>query len=218
MFRIDSNAKQFQKQLEKIPGALQKATARTLNAISTGAAGEQKKNVNKKMIVRTPYTTKSLRHYKASETKPIEKQNAIVGSVSPYLGIHEKGGTIKAKSPIEAKDGKSQQARKLAVPVPTSALRGADRRKRITAKMRLTKENARQFFVLRPANPVRVLRTPGLFRRVNKKRIVKLRSLSKSSIRVRGNKWHTDAIKKYANEKMTSAVFIREAKKILNSV
>lgn len=197
MFRMTTEATKFSLLLDHMGSEyLKKATARTLNAISTGAAGQQIKNVQTEMIVRTPYTLKSLKRLPASENRPISRQNAIVGSTSPYLTIHDDGGTIRAKNKK--------------IPIPTNVLRGKDRRKRISPSMRIGAST--RFFVLSPGP---VLKAPGIFIRKSKRKIVKVRDLSQSKIRIKPNHWHTEAVLKYSKYTLISSVFIREAKKLM---
>lgn len=205
MFRLTTDAAAYEKALAKLSkDALPKVTARTLNAVSTAAAAQQKKNIHAKMIVRAKYTDNSLKHYKASEAKPIARQNAVVGSTSSYLPIHDSGGTIRAK--------------KQRIAIPTNKLRGVNRRKKISPSMRIGEQAKRKFFVLGPASPVRVVKRPGLYYRKSKTKIVRVRDLSMKSFRLRGNRWHSDAVAKYAKAGIISAVFIREAKKELAKV
>jgi hypothetical protein len=194
MFKLNTDeAKAFAKKLEKMStDALPKATARTLTELATMANGQQKKNLEKRMIVRTLYTEKSLKMYPASETKSIASQNAVVGSVSPYLPIQDRGGTVRGK--------------KGNVPVPTDALRGEDRRKRITAKMRM---NAMGDFGKKGGKFFKI--GTGIYYRKSKRKIVRVRSASKRSIKIKGNHWHTDAVRKYANTSMISSIFARKA-------
>lgn len=197
MFRMTVDAKKYEAALKKMgENALRKATARTLNAIAFGANKAQAANVRARMIVRTPYTEKSMRMYKASESKPISSQNAVVGSVSPYLPVQDSGGTVRGKSGH--------------MPVPTNALRGGDRKKRITAKMRMNQlgelgKRGGKFFRI----------GTGIYYRKTKRKIIRVRDISRKSYKLKATRWHTDAVQKYASVSTISAVYIREAKKIM---
>lgn len=199
MFKMTTEATGYAIFLGSLPGdELQKATARTLNAISLGAHAQQRKNLQSKLIVRAPYTMNSLKRYPASESKSIQKQNAIVGSTSPYLPIQDSGGIVRARS--------------RRIPIPTNVLRGSDRRKRIAPSMRIGSNT--RFFVLSPGAQG-IVKAPGLYVRKSKKKIVKVRDLSQSQIRLKPTKWHTSAALKYAKFSVISGVFIREAKKVM---
>jgi hypothetical protein len=195
MFRLNTaEAKAFAKKLEKIgKSALGKATARTLTELATRANVRQKINLNKRLIVRTPYTEKSLKMYPASETKSIASQNSVVGSVSPYLEIHDKGGTIRGKR------GR--------IPVPTSALRGSDRRKKISPKMRM---NALGDFGKKGGKFFKI--GTGIYYRKSKSKIVRVRDISKRAYKVKGTRWHTDASRADATMSKISAIFARKAR------
>jgi|WetSurMetagenome_2_1015567.scaffolds.fasta_scaffold106514_2 hypothetical protein len=195
MFRLNTaEAKAFAKKLEKIgKSTLGKATARTLTELATRANARQKINLDKRLIVRVTYTTKSLKMYPAGETKSIASQNSVVGSVSPYLEIHDKGGTIRGKR------GR--------IPVPTSALRGADRRKKITPKMRM---NALGDFGKKGGKFFKI--GTGIYYRKSKRKIVRVRDISKRAYKIKGTRWHTDAARADATTSKISAIFARKAR------
>jgi len=196
MITVKSDYKTLLRDLKRVEGGMQQATAAMLNVISTGAASRQKGNIQRTMIVRGPYTLKSLVHYRASATKPIAKQNAIVGTKSPYLPVHDKGGKVKA--------------RKRVIAVPTNKVRGADRKRRVPARYRLDKMAGA--FILRP-NGGRLQR-PAMFIRRGKK-LEKVRDLGASSYTLKAKEWHTEAVERFGSKSMREAVFRREGKRIL---
>jgi hypothetical protein len=198
MFRVTNNSREYLRELAKVEKGLQRAAAGALNAVSGAAASRQAANVRRTMIVRGQYTEKSLVHYKAGESKPLAKQNAIVGTKSPYLPVHDKGGRIKA--------------RKRVIAVPTNRVRGKDRRKKVPSRYRIDKMAGA--FVLRP-NGGR-LKRPALFIRQGKKgKLVKVRDLGASNYTLKARLWHTEAVKKYGTYPMMAAAYRREAKRIL---
>lgn len=201
MVTIKTNEREVRKALSRIPGAMQEATAAMLNVISTGAASRQKGNVQREMIVRGPYTLKSLVHYKASASKPIDRQNAIVGTKSPYLPVHDKGGKVKAQ--------------KKRIAVPTNKVRGKDRKKRVAARYRLDKMAGA--FILRP-NGGRLKRSAMFIREGKRGKLVKVRDLGAAAYTLKANQWHTEAIEKFGRKEMRRAVFVRESKRILGRV
>ena len=197
MIRITSNSREYLKALGKIPKAMQAVTAATLTETAQSVTTRGERNLKRTMIVRAPYTTRSLRTYKASASKPIERQDAVSGTISEYLPVHDKGGTIKAKK------------RKIAV--PTNRVRGVDRKKKITSRYRIDKlQNA---FTMGPG---KIRKRPGLFIRTGKKgKIVKVRDLGGSSYKMKARLWHTEAVKKYGNYSYMAQVFRRQAQRYL---
>jgi len=207
MFKLNTaEAKKFAKTLEKMgKSALGKATARTLTTMATMANAEQKKNLKARLIVRTPYTEKSLKMYPANESKPIERQNSVVGSVSPYLAGQDKGATVRPKGHRVA--------------VPTNELRGPGRRKKIATRYRMNEigdivksQKGRKFkgkfFIIKSS----------IYYRKSKNKLVRARGLTKRAYSYKGTHFHTDAIKKYAKTSTVSAIFARKAKLVLDEL
>lgn len=212
MYKITSNSAQYLKALLAVPKAMQKVTAATLTDTAKAVEVRSLRNLKKTMIVRTAYTTKSLKTWKASENKPIARQNAVTGTISDYLPVQDKGGRIKA--------------RKKVIAVPTNTVRGKDRRKRVPGKYKIDEMGARAF-VLRPSRsgaprirhgkPVpHVLTRPALFIRVGKRgKLVKARDLGGKGYKLKARNWHTEAVKKYGNYAYMSQVFARNARRLL---
>jgi hypothetical protein len=109
------------KKLEKNLGratrfALPIATQRSLNDYAFYAMNKSKENVAKKMIVRTPYTTKSIQVNKAKGLK-MNRMKSSVGSTVDYLADQEFGYTKTSKSkeglsiPTTTASGEPEQAR-----------------------------------------------------------------------------------------------------------
>lgn len=200
MFRLTTDAKKFERALEKMAdGALGKATARTLNALARGANIQQKVNVRKQMIVRTQYTLNSMKVYNASETKPINRQNSVVGSTSPYLVQHEKGGMIRNRGSR--------------IPVPTNAVRGRDRRQKIPTRYKMNRLGDIVEGQKKKGVKGKYFRIDqGIFTRTGGK-LKRVRSLV-PSVKIKGTHWHTEAAKKYTNTSTISKIFVFEAGKI----
>lgn len=208
---MTTDTRAWSRELDKIENGIQRATAGTLNRVSAKAHERQTVNVGKDMIVRTPYTIKSLKRYPASESKPIQRQNAIVGTVSPYLPIQDKGGTIKA--------------RRKAIAVPTNSVRGKDRRKRVAPRYRIDQMGDKAF-ILRPNTsgaqrmrkgrpvPYRLAR-PALFLRTSKHKLVKVRDLSQGAYRIKGRKWHSDAVKSVGTYAEFRKAYIEESRDLV---
>jgi len=199
MIRITSNSKEYLAALAKIPKAMEKVTAATLTETAQSVTTRGARNLKKDMIVRTPYTLRSLKTFKASPSKPIERQNAVSGTISEYLPVHDKGGVIKA--------------RKRKIAVPTNRVRGRDRKKKIPARYKLDRmQNA---FVLRPSG--KLMSRAALFIRRGKK-LEKVRDLGAKDYRMKARNWHTEAVNKYGNYGYMAGVFRRQAERYLKSV
>jgi phage gpG-like protein len=198
MFKITSNSKQYLAALAKVPKAMEKVTARTLSETARRARADAEANLKKEMIVRTQYTLRSVRFFKASESKPIARQNAVMGTVSDYLPVHDKGGVIRA--------------RKRKIAVPTNKIRGKDRKKKIPARYKLS--TGKPAFRLNPARPARALARAALFVREGRG-LVKLYDIEGRSYRVKGNRWHSSAVAKHGNYPAMAAVFKTEAERAL---
>lgn len=196
MVLITSNSRQYLAALGKIPEAMQKVTAATLTETAEKVTEQSQRNVAKKMIVRTPYTTKSIVTYKASATRPIARQDAISGTKSDYLPIQDAGGIIRAKNKR--------------IGVPTNAIRGSARKKKIPARYRAGQTP--KAFTMRGDDG-----HLGLYVRKNKKSMVKIRDLEKAIYTLKATNWHKDAVNKYGNYQYMAKVFERQARKYLKS-
>jgi hypothetical protein len=199
MFRLTTDVKAFEHALAKMPGALQKATARTLTGMARQAHAGQVTNIKNRFIVRAPYTLKSIRTYPAGESKPIARQNAITGTFSPYLAIHDDGGTIRAQNKK--------------IPIPTNVLRGKDRRRKISPQFRMNRlgklgGSGSRFFQLKGK---------GIFFRRGRK-LIKIRSTTISSYRVKAARWHSDAVRKAGTQKNANRIFMKVAGRVLKGI
>ncbi len=197
MIKITSNSREYLAALNRIEGAMQKVTAETLTETAQAVTKRAERNIRGKLIVRTPYTLKSLVTYKASASKPIDRQNSVSGTKSEYLPVQDTGGVIKAKKKVIA--------------VPTNTVRGKDRKKRIAKKYKLGADN--KAFVLKPG---KTLQRTALFVRQGK-RIIKIRDLQESKYTLKPVHWHTDAVKEYGNYAFMSKAFARQAARYLKS-
>jgi hypothetical protein len=198
--QVTSNARDVVRQLDKIKGAFQKVVAATLTDTAKAVTIRSERNLKRSMIIRAPYTTKSLKTYPASATKPFARQNAVSGTISPYLPIQDEGGKIRAK--------------KKRIAVPTNRVRGKDRKKKVPGKYKLA--NMPKAFVLRPARPVKILKRAALFIREGKKgKLRKVRDIEARDYRLKATHWHTEASKKYGNYAYMARAFERNARRYL---
>lgn len=224
MVQITSNAQDLVKILKGIPKAMQQVTAATLNDTARAVQVRSERNLKKDMIVRTPYTLKSLKTYKASPGRPIERQDAVTGTISDYLPVHDQGGKLRAK--------------RRRVAIPTDRVRGKDRKKKIPGRYRVGKMRS---FVLNPTTKSREestfcgktkqvygrkrgskvvayrLERPALFVREGK-RLVKVRDLGSTQVKVKGTRWHSEAVERYGNYAYMAQVFRRQAEKFLRTL
>lgn len=234
MILITSNSREYLSALDKIPGAMQAVTAATLTDTAQAVTVRSQRNVEKSMIVRTKFTTNSIVTYKASGSKPIGSQNAISGTKSKYLPIQDAGGIIHAQkiviaiptNKIRGKDRKRRvpgkyridsMAGKAFVLRPTTKDQGdeANWGKKKTSDSRQRYRRNYTYGRKRGKMVAYRLSRPALFYRDGKK-LIKVRDLSKRSVRVKGTKWHTDAVKLYGNYEYMSRVFQLNAAKYLD--
>ena len=198
MFSVNTDAKGWQTVLENLyPEKYQQATAEALNAVAKLANVRQAENIKASYTLRNKFTLGSLRMYTASPNKPIENQNAVVGSTSPYMAVHENGGEIRPAN--------------RAIPLPTLASRGNNPAKPVRAGLRLGNLKG-QTFTLSPSAGS-TMQTPGIFYRSGKK-LIKLRYLL-DSITVAGTHWHENAVKVCTPDKL-AAVFKKKVEALFS--
>jgi hypothetical protein len=214
---------------------MQAVTAQTLTDTAHAVTVRSERNIKKDMIVRTPYTTRSLKTFKASASRPIDRQDAVSGTVSDYLPIHDEGGTTRA--------------RKKRIPVPTNKVRGLDRKKRVPSSKTLQALGSRAFALFPTTrnqadasnwgarktksrkwktSPDKIfgrnrgsrgyvafrLSRPAMFIRQGNK-LIKIRDLSLSSVKVKAKNWHTEAVRLYGTYEKMSRFFMVNADRFL---
>ncbi|HET6499083.1 MAG TPA: hypothetical protein VFH17_08545 [Coriobacteriia bacterium] len=194
--------------------ALPRARVATVNALARASLSGQRRELAK-MTLRNRYTEGSLRISLAKVRSSGAAGNAIIGTVSPYLPLQERGGI---RRPVRGR----------LVPVPTRGARGGNWRAPVPRRLALgpqvrfgeTKRSgkkgrsrARSFFVL-VSGPR--MRRPGVFLREGR-RLLKIRTLM-PRYHVEATRWHTGPVRKYATHSLAAQVFIREAKKLLGQI
>ncbi len=183
---------------------LPRAQVGMLNRACKAAHGRSIRNIKSDFTLRNPYTLNSIKFSPAKVRSSGVAGYAVTGSKSPYLPIQETGGTIRAK--------------KSKIPVPTLAGRRGKWRKPIPPALRMNRmgeigtEGSKFFFLTSPGGK------KGIFTRKGKKKIVKVRDISRRSYRVRGTHWHSEAVKKFGNKRVMGQVFVQEAKKQLAKI
>lgn len=193
----DLNAKEWQAALAVFaPAVYRQASAQTLNAIAKQVDTAERENLRKSFTLRNKYTEGSLRLYTASEKKDIASQNAVVGSVSAYLPLHDTGGS---RTPTGR-----------AIALPTLAARGNSPARAVKKQFRLDSLSA-------PAFSMETRRGgAGLFVRKGKK-LTMIRRLVES-VRIKKTGWHSGAVQKYARKDVLEKLFRKKAERLLDKL
>jgi len=201
--RETSEYREYKKKLlalgeEYLPAAI----AEAVNQVAGFAHVQQQRNVKATFIVRSPFTLGSFKFWKASPKKNIAKINAVTGSVSPYLPVHEAGGKIAAKRTY--------------VPIPTLAARGGNIQSKIKPRYYAGKLGPNQF-VGAPRGLVKGKARPfGVYARTARnKHLTMIRNITSTSIDIKRTNWHTEAVGRYAKREVLTDAFIRQAQQAL---
>lgn len=183
--------------------ALPATVAETLNSTADAVAGQSKKNVQKRLIVRTKFTLNSIRQDRHARGNDIDRMFSRAGTISKYLPIQEEGGTVRADN--------------RRIPIPTvQARRSRSLQKPISKPYRMNVLNigGGRFFIGNPKGGNRPL---GIWERYqNKKRLRLIRNLESSQVQIRGENWFSDAVKKYGTAQFIRAQFLKIAKRRLS--
>ncbi len=200
MFSYEADIKKYNKTLRKLSTeAIPRAIAATLNRQAEATNTQALTNIKKKLIVRTPFTTKNLRVSKSRPKPDIGAMYSKAGTISPYLPIQETGGTIRAKNER--------------LPIPTLAGRRGRWDRPIPPSLRMNRmgeigtEGSKFFFMTSRGGK------KGIFYRKSKKKIVKVRDISKRFIRIKPTHWFSEAVRKFHNRRFLEKVYCMEAKK-----
>ncbi|MDC7218645.1 MAG: hypothetical protein PQJ59_01820 [Spirochaetales bacterium] len=192
--------------------ALPRAVADTLNQAADAVTKQQIRNVKSLFTIRTPYTLKSMtvnraKPYKALNKamgKNVNKMFSRAGTFSKYLWKQEDGGTFRAQAGGP-------------VPIATKAARTSKSPKRAIAKrFRLSPGSLKQgdypeiknSFIGTPTNGGKL----GLYVRSGKK-LTMLRNLDHDRVKIKKTGFHSEAVNKFGNERVITALFKRAAKK-----
>jgi len=227
IFSAQTDVKKYEKQMQKIEGALALAVAETLNTVGGFAHAQAAKNVRSMFINRNEYTVNSLVAYPVNHVRSngqfraIEKMKYISGTKSPYLKRHNNG------EPSLPKYGSKF------VPMPTSKGR-PNWKKPIPQKLRLgvdfgsTEDNPMKLFALKTGVYYRVgkpyasqkkFQKQGGYRKKkgvrNPRPLVMIRSLKVTSQQIKATHWHTLAMAKFNTPEALGAAYVQAAKRIL---
>lgn len=192
---------------EALPEVVAQALNETADAVTTAAL----KNINKRLIVRTKFTTGSLMRRGAHPYKALNKARgrnvarmfSRAGTISPYLPLQETGGTV--------------QARSSRIPIPTLAARRGQKRRRISSPYSMRNlgdlDGSGRFFMGVPKGGNRPL---GIWERTNaNKRLKLIRNLEKSTVWVPETNWYSDALRRYGTHQFIRSRFHRAANRRL---
>lgn len=222
-FPVDVNTKAYTKAMKIISKeALPDAIAETLNRTADATTKQQIKNVKKNLIVRTPFTLRSMesrgaRPWKAlnkARGKNISRMFSRAGTFSNYLWLQE--------------ESSRQTGINGPVPIPTLQARTAKKLKKSIRKIyRLNRSTSlrdgqlfgqtgyQRLFV---GVPIGGNRSRGLYERsANNKRLKMIRNLGSNTIRIKGTGFHSKAVKKFGTKQFIAAqykkVFFKAMKK-----
>jgi hypothetical protein len=187
-------------------GTFPNAVAKTLNHQAKITHHEVVKGVKKRFTVRTRYTIQSIRNDRKAKGNNINAMYSRVVSLSPYLGVHDEGGTRDAKG-----SGK--------LPIPMKPARGGNNSNMILTRMRMDKigelKKNKRFFVGVPKGRTGGS-SSGIWERVGKKNIRRVRHLTVKQARIKRTNFFTAPFKKYSSKQYQNAVFSKIAEKEIN--
>ena len=180
--------------------ALPRAVAEALNAAADASAAEAKRNVQRRLIVRTAFTLRSIRQDRTARGTNFVTMHSRVGSNSPYLPIQDEGGTITAE--------------KNRIPLPTLGARtGRSIRRSIATRYRMNRMgdfgSGSKFFIGKSRRG-RV----GIYERMAR-RIRMIRSLEETRVKIPATRWFSDAIARFGTPQFIRAKFIAAARRQL---
>ena len=192
---------------------LPQVIAETLNETADAVTRRSLQYLQKRLTVRTKFTTNSLtragaRPYQAlnkARGQNIQRMFSRAGSISPYLGIQDTGGT---KGP----------RRGSRVPIPTrNARTGRNINKSIAARYNLGRmgdiAGDGRYFIGVPKGNQGPL---GLYERYqNNRRLRMLRNLESAQVDVPATNWHSDAADEMGQPRFIRARFKRRAQQRL---
>lgn len=197
-----------------------------LNSVADAVTVRQNRNIKREMIVRSRYTMRSTQNPRARPYKALNKAQgrnmkrmfSRSGTFSPYLWLQENDTTVRGLSGP--------------VPIPQLAARtGRSIRKSIARRYRLPRSArlrktpgsreigrtaAGSVWVGLPKGLHRGRKRPfGIYERRGKFRLRMLRSLESDTARIKGTRFHADAVARYGTEAFISEAFARELRRRL---
>lgn len=201
----DSDVKKWARTM-KVLGlqAFPEAVAETLNISARQMVHDVKGNTNDSMIVRTTYTTNSIRQDRHAKGGNIDRMYSRAANRSPYLPLHDEGETVYAKHSK--------------LPIPTMAARAGNLKRPILSRYRMNslgavKNNPRYFM----GKPKGGNRPTGIWERHSgNKKLRLIRRLSVSSAKIPRTDYFTDAHNENTKESKMRKRFISVSKTIFS--
>jgi hypothetical protein len=199
---------------------LPEAMAETLNQTADAVTRRQIKNVQRRLRVRTKYTTNSM---KSGRAKPYHALNKAMGR--NINRMYSRAGTFSDYLWLQEDDQTVEGLNSGPVPIPTTKARTSDSiMKAIRKKYRLSENQNldigeigsehRQFIGV----PKGGGRPKGLYeRRNNNKRLVMIRNLEKRKVNIKGVHFHRDAVRQYGTPQYIESKFNRVAVRMLRA-
>ncbi len=205
MIKLKVEEEALKRQLRRYQkDALPKAVAASINAVAGAAHRQAERNVRTRFTIRNRFTMRSLKLFRANPKPDISRIDSITGTISSYLPLQEKGGTVRARR------------QRLAIPTKQARI-GRSKARPVASRFRMNRMGqvgrGSKFFVMR--NKWGKL---GIFTRRTKRKLVMVRDLSVRSFHLRAKNWHADAVRKFNRRSLYMRVFIREAKKGLGRI
>jgi hypothetical protein len=192
---------------------LPEVIADALNETADAVTKRSLRYLQRRLTVRTKYTTNSLtrsgaRPYRAlnkARGRNIQRMYSRAGSISPYLGVQDTGGTERPE-------------RGSRVPIPTlNARTGKNIKKSIASRYNLGRmgdiAGDGRYFIGVPKGNQGPL---GLYERYQgNKRLRMLRNLESAQVTIPASRWHRDAADEMGNQRFIRARFRRRARQRL---
>lgn len=198
MISARSDIRGLEKQLARYgQQELPEVVAETINAVGRATHSRSLRNIRSDMIIRNRFTERSLKYFKASPRRNLNRIDAITGTISPYLPIQEKGGRLRAK--------------RSRVAIPTKSARVAKSKRRAVApRFRLNRvgETGSGGVFIATSKRGKL----GMFVRT-KSRVIMIRDLSITSRHIKPTRWHSEAVGKFGRRNVMGAIFIRQARR-----
>ena len=207
LFRTKTDAQKWQKSMDKLLGEYAPlAISETLTEIAQDVQFRSIVNMKGMFLKVGKYSANSLRTWKASPMRNIARIRAVTGSISPYLDLQDSGGTARP-----------QQGKLM--PTPSKASRGGSLANPILPRFRVSKMGDlknrsadNKFFLLGSGQKNR----PWLIvRRYAKGRLVWLRALDRTEVRLKPHAWHRKAVQQKATQKAMMGLFLRNMKALV---
>lgn len=208
MFQLnDQDLKRMEDNLKRIRStALPYATRQTLNDMAFFARKEAQSSIQSSMTLRNKFTVSSVRVDRARGSN-ISTQNAVTGSIAPYMDEQEFGGVKNRK-----------RGRTVAIPTPASAGQSGRRTRLPRAAYKLGAIALRSGGIRRAANRKRrnaiaiatslggfayldLGRRKGIFRIAKDGKPTMLHDLTRSQVRIPVNKWLLPASQSAASKR-----------------